>query len=336
MVQTFNSWPLPKKMFVSFAIIAAILATVAGSGIYATRTMSKIASAHVDRGISGTEALGRLVSALREERIIVFSRMTSDSAQDKPTYETRLEKNEAAIAQAVADYEPLAGELSPQLRQLEQRIDDLRAVNERIFQTIDSQGGAAALPLVRGEAREASTAALDAAEELINLQGQRAKANDEAGNAFASTAFTFLVLLSLAGLGALFVIWKLIGRTVAVPLAEVSRATTTLAEGGKAEVPHRDRTDELGEVAQAVELFRMAAVQRAEIDARTAAEQQVVTSSLSESLTAQGGRSDRRDPRGIPARLCRPAQRFQRSAGQSARADRFGHRKRRHHSHRLG
>ena len=286
MVQTFNSWPLPKKMFVSFAIIAAILATVAGSGIYATRTMSEIASAHVDRGISGTEALGRLVSALREERIIVFSRMTSDSAQDKPTYETRLEKNEAAIAQAVADYEPLAGELSPQLRQLEQRIDGLRAVNERIFQTIDSQGGAAALPLVRGEAREASTAALDAAQELINLQGQRAKANDEAGNAFASTAFTFLVLLSLAGLGALFVIWKLIGRTVAVPLAEVSRATTTLAEGGKAEVPHRDRTDELGEVAQAVELFRMAAVQRAEIDARTAAEQQVVTSSLSESLTA--------------------------------------------------
>ncbi|MBU1605517.1 MAG: HAMP domain-containing protein, partial [Alphaproteobacteria bacterium] len=140
--------------------------------------------------------------------------------------------------------------------------------------------------MVRGEAREASTAALDAAQELINLQGQRAKANDEAGNTFASTAFTFLVLLSLAGLGALFVIWKLIGRTVAVPLAEVSRATTTLAEGGKAEVPHRDRTDELGEVAQAVELFRMAAVQRAENDARTAAEQQVVTSSLSESLTA--------------------------------------------------
>ncbi|OBX18047.1 chemotaxis protein [Erythrobacter sp. QSSC1-22B] len=273
-------------MFVSFAIIAAILATVAGSGIYATRTMSEIASAHVDRGIAGTAALGRLVSALREHRIIIFSRLTSEGPQQKQTYDERLAQNETVIAQAVADYEPLAGEFSPQLQQLEQRIDELHGVNARIFTAIDSQGGAAALPLVKGEGREASTAALDATQELIDLQGQRANTNDAAGNAFASTAFTVLVLFSLAGLAVLFGIWKLIGRTVAMPLAEVSRATTTLAEGGQAQVPHRDRQDELGEVAQAVELFRVAAVQRAEIDARAAAEQQVVTSSLSDSLTA--------------------------------------------------
>ena len=286
MIQTFNSWRLPKKMFVSFAVIAAILATIAGSGIYATRTMSEIASAHVDRGIAGTEALGRLVSALREHRIIIFSRLTSDELQEKQAYAERFAKNETAIAQAIADYEPLAGEFSPQLQQLKKHIDDLAQVNGRIFMAIDSQGGAAALPLVKGEGREASTTALDDTQKLIDLQGQRANANDAAGNAFAATAFTVLVLLSLAGLAVLFGIWKLIGRTVSVPLAEVSRATTTLAEGGKADVPHRNRVDELGEVAQAVELFRMAAVQRAEIDSRTAAEQQVVTSSLSESLTA--------------------------------------------------
>jgi methyl-accepting chemotaxis protein len=286
MIQTFNSWRLPKKMFVSFAVIAAILATIAGSGIYATRTMSEIASAHVDRGIAGTEALGRLVSALREHRIIIFSRLTSDGLQEQQAYAERFAKNETAIAQAIADYEPLAGEFSPQLQQLKKHIDDLAEVNGRIFMAIDSQGGAAALPLVKGEGREASTTALDDTQKLIDLQGQRANANDAAGNAFAATAFTVLVLLSLAGLAVLFGIWKLIGRTVSVPLAEVSRATTTLAEGGKADVPHRDRVDELGEVAQAVELFRMAAVQRAEIDSRTAAEQQVVTSSLSESLTA--------------------------------------------------
>ncbi|MBU1607478.1 MAG: MCP four helix bundle domain-containing protein, partial [Alphaproteobacteria bacterium] len=286
MLQTFNDWRLSKKMLVSFATIAAILSVVAGSGIYATRTMSSIATAHVERGLTGSEALGRLISALREHRIIMWSRMSSHSQQEDQQYTIRFRKNEAAIAEAMASYAPLAQEFSPQLEELKQQVDELNEINTRIFSGYEAQGSEAMLPLVKGAGLDASNAAIDSAQELIDLQHQRAKANDDAGNAFASMAFTFLVILSLAGLGALFFIWKLIGRTVAVPLAEVTRATTTLAEGGKANVPHRNRVDELGEVAQAVELFRMAAVQRAEIDARTAAEQQVVTSSLSESLTA--------------------------------------------------
>jgi methyl-accepting chemotaxis protein len=286
MIQTFNSWRLPKKMLVSFAVIAVLLTSVAGSGVFAMRELGAIATRHVERGIAGTEALGRLISSLREHRIIIWSQMNASSPEEERSYDQRLEKNKAKLAESIEHYEPLAGEFAPQLETLKSQIDKLESINDRIFAAKKSQGVAAALVLVKGEGREASNAAVDGAEALIELQQKRAHKNNEAGQSFATTALAFMLLLSTAGMGLLFAIWRLIGKTVSSPMAELSKVTKLLAEGGKAEVPHLQRIDELGEVAQAVELFRKAAIDRAEADARAAAEQQIVTASLREGLSA--------------------------------------------------
>ncbi|HEV7288710.1 methyl-accepting chemotaxis protein [Sphingomonas sp.] len=90
---------------------------------------------------------------------------------------------------------------------------------------------------------------------------------------------------ALTALVALLMGW-LLARTIAAPLRDLTDATTTLAQGGEAKVPFRERADELGDIAGAVEQFRMAAVNRAEADARLAAEQQVVTTSLRNGLSA--------------------------------------------------
>ena len=90
---------------------------------------------------------------------------------------------------------------------------------------------------------------------------------------------------ALTALVALLMGW-LLARTIAAPLRDLTDATTTLAQGGEAKVPFRERADELGDIAGAVEQFRMAAVNRAEADARLAAEQQVVTTSLRDGLSA--------------------------------------------------
>ncbi|MDV3456937.1 methyl-accepting chemotaxis protein [Sphingomonas sp. HF-S4] len=286
MIQTFNSWRLSTKMLVSFAIIGLVLSSVAGAGMLAMSEMGAIATRHVERGIAGTEALGRLMSALREHRIIIWSQMNASSAEEEAGYDARLEKNKGTLATAIKDYEPLAGEFTPQVEALKAQVAKLDEVNARIFETKHRQGVAAALPLVKGEGRNVSTKALEAAEGLVSLQKQRAHDNNEKGQDYASRAFFFVILLSAFGLSALFGIWRLITRTVSTPMAELSTATKTLAEGGDAVVPHRSRSDELGEVAQSVEMFRIAAVNRAEADARAAAEQQVVTSSLRDGLDA--------------------------------------------------
>jgi len=100
------------------------------------------------------------------------------------------------------------------------------------------------------------------------------------------TTILLLGLLALILLGLIAACAVVLLRKMVRPLVEVSEATARLARGEPATVPHRDRADELGEIAQAVELFRVAAVGRAAADARIAAEQQGVTTTLSDSLAA--------------------------------------------------
>lgn len=88
------------------------------------------------------------------------------------------------------------------------------------------------------------------------------------------------VVVFAAGFG--FVILSRIVR----PLVEVGEATTRLAHGGSADVPHQAREDELGEIAKAVERFRLAAIARQEADRKSAEDQKLVTTTLGDSLSA--------------------------------------------------
>jgi methyl-accepting chemotaxis protein len=248
--------------------------------------ISAIGTRHVERGIAGTEALGDVISALREHRIIIWSQMSAASAEESRGYDERFERSKQLLAKAIADYSPLAGEFGPKVEILKSQVAKLDNVDEKILATLRRQGAAATLSLVKGEGRDVSTAALATADDLVEAQRVRAHDNDMKGKAYAATAFYGVLVLSLVGIAALFFIWRLITRTVSTPMAELSGVTKLLADGGKAEVPHRDREDELGEVAGAVELFRIAAVSRAEADARAAAEQAVVTASLRDGLAA--------------------------------------------------
>jgi methyl-accepting chemotaxis protein len=286
MIEVFNTWRLSRKMLVTFLVIGALMGGIAGTGIFAMAELGLIANRHVERGIAGTEALGRMMVGLREHRVIVFSQMYASSPEQEARYADRFAKNKAVIENALSDYQPLAGEFAPQFDALKAKVVALDAVNARIIETRRTLGAASALPLVQGEGKEASDAASNEGKNLIALQQKRAKASNDAGQAFASRAFWWVVAMAVLGFVCLLAIWRLIARTVSNPMAELAEATTVLAEGSDAQVPHQTRGDELGDVAQAVEQFRIAAVERADADAQAAAAQQIVTSTLRDGLAA--------------------------------------------------
>lgn len=286
MIKLFNDWRFSKKMLATFLAIAVLMGTLAGSGIVVMGELGDIATRHVERGIAGTDALGRLMTGLREHRVIILSQMNASSPEQERKYAERFDKNTQAIDKATSDYEPLAGEFAPQVLSLKGRISQLHDVNRRIFELKQRSGSQAALPLILGEGKEVSDAASKEANDLIALQKARAKSANDAGKAFADRAFWFIVAVAAVGMTALFAIWRLLARSVAAPLADLSHVTTTLAEGGAAQVPSVDRGDELGDVAKAVEQFRMAALNRAEADAVAVQAQQVITSALRNGLSS--------------------------------------------------
>jgi methyl-accepting chemotaxis protein len=113
------------------------------------------------------------------------------------------------------------------------------------------------------------------------IQAKRYRTSlDAHGAARGQQVSAQLIILCLLFLGLVAAASSMILSRLVAPLARVAEATRRLALGEAAAVPCMDRGDELGEIAKAVETFRMAAVTRALADADRAAEQQTVVDAL--------------------------------------------------------
>ena len=285
MLALINNWRLAKKMLVAFAFLGALIAALGINGYVSNARLSDIASKHVDQSIAGISALADLVSDVKELRIIVYSYYNAHDAKDVASLEERITTANKSFLDDLATYKPIAGEeFAPEVEKLTGQVQDLIAVNEKTFALRKSGDVDGTLALIKGDGKKISRDAIDQIEELLQKSRDRAHAADAAADAYAGRAILLSILLATVTIAGLLGVWFMINSTVAKPMADLTGVTTTLAEGGKADVPYRDRADELGKIAIAVEQFRVAAIARAEIDARSAAEQKIVTSSLRDSL----------------------------------------------------
>jgi methyl-accepting chemotaxis protein len=102
-----------------------------------------------------------------------------------------------------------------------------------------------------------------------------------------SSLVLITALLLMAGLvliGGTFGAALLLRRRIVTPLWELTEAATVLAKGGKGDVPHTERTDELGQLAAAIAHFRDTAAERAEAECGGAAEKSKMINMLAETL----------------------------------------------------
>lgn len=90
--------------------------------------------------------------------------------------------------------------------------------------------------------------------------------------------------LVLAGTISAFAWWLIV--RVMTPLSQIAQGTAALSRGQRQQLPCQDRSDELGDIAQAVARFDAAARDRAEMDAAHLAEQQRVGDALGIALSA--------------------------------------------------
>ncbi|WP_244537126.1 cache domain-containing protein, partial [Methylobacterium pseudosasicola] len=112
---------------------------------------------------------------------------------------------------------------------------------------------------------------------------------DDITAAFRSLAFTVLgLLVGIVGVSVL--VSLLIGRSITRPLGRLQRRMRTLAEGDIASpVSDTERGDEIGRMAEAVEVFRQALVAKGEMDVAAArdAEAKIERAQALDALTRQ-------------------------------------------------
>jgi methyl-accepting chemotaxis protein len=103
-----------------------------------------------------------------------------------------------------------------------------------------------------------------------------------------ASALTWLLVVIAIVLvaGALGTLWFASKRVVGLPLGRLSDTVDRLAAGEDLPVGETDRADEIGTLARAADVFRLAAAEREREQARNAAEQAAVTAAIGTGLAA--------------------------------------------------
>jgi len=293
MLSRLNDWPLSRKMLIAFGALFIAFAGMATASYIAEKSALAYAQESNKRGLIAITALARVQDQIKQYRILVFAHVNRISEEDRINTEERMVKAHDALHAAMADYAEAAdlsqregSDVAREFAVLESAVAQLETTNEELVAISSTQPREEAIQFLRTDAKEASHAAIEAVEMLVNEVVETRQIAFEEAIAFGSRMEILSILISLFGIGTLAVIWFGLNKSVAKPLAALADTTQRLAGGADLPVPSTNRKDEVGQIAKAVDSFRVAAAERSENAIREAEEQRVVTSALSSGLTS--------------------------------------------------
>jgi methyl-accepting chemotaxis protein len=267
----FKSMTIPKKLGYSFLAIngcAAIVMAVFFANIMMIRTSTQ--NNNLSQAILANELLLE-TSILRQNSQMRGFLVTGDESYLKSYHEGR------------DDYDKTSVELEAQLQGDPERIELLKQSRDETVKWRQNWGDRLIDVVKAGnreaatiEVREAGKAVLvsDAVNPLRDLR-EAEEAIIESNSARQGTAIvTALVALGIGTvllIGLAVTLARMLSRNIALPLSSMTRTMANLAAGrNDVSVPDVERTDELGDMARAVLIFRDAATAKARADAEQA------------------------------------------------------------------
>lgn len=281
-MEHFSNLKIARKIVVSFALAIFM---VVGSAMIVATSLSNMASS-ADANVNSLR-VKELVSEMLSSVIQQENALRGYAMLGRGELLDEYQDSRGAFDKAAKEFDERV-QLDDQRARFAKLTEEVRDLNDRRFAELISL---AADPASRQRAQEISgqkqlPVVRSLVAELLERQNEVIEERNEEQASMASVA-TYAVWggAALTAMIAMLMGWLLV-RTVSTPLQELTGVTTKLAGGEEATVPFRERGDELGEIAGAVEQFRVAAASRAEADARVSAEQQVVTVALRDSLSA--------------------------------------------------
>jgi methyl-accepting chemotaxis protein len=287
MLHALNNWRLTRKMLLSFVPFCLVILSLGGTAVISNREIAAAEQHYANSSLPVVYSAARMLGYLREYRILIYSHMDAIDRRETAGLEQRIGKNHDNLAGELSHLSAIAGRsFTPDIAALKTGVARLEEVNGRILALSRQGRRRETLALLKTDGLTASHDALDASMGLMDkVVGQSAISSAEA-QAFANRMAYLMAGLALFSIGFLAAVWRVTAITFTRPMTELSDATTALAEGREASVPYRERGDELGEIAKAVEMFRLAAIARQEADRGLAESRQVVTGALGNGLSA--------------------------------------------------
>ena len=269
---SFNDWKISRKLTVGFAVMVFVIAATGAATFYnmgqLTQARTKVTRSQ-EAIAAATEASFLLA---RQENSYRGYLVSLD-----PYYLERAAAHRGNFHKALEKLRPLISDKP----ELVEKIDVAQAAADKWYAEIVEVGsGLAGNPLTYQDAtdmigndgvadqlmskvEEPIDAVVASEAEYITLQKGRLAATNRNTYIMISTALAVAVLIAVA-MG-----W-ILSRGIAGPIAAMTAAMRRLAEGDHTgEVPARGRKDEVGEMAQAVQVFKEAAIEKVRLEGQT-------------------------------------------------------------------
>lgn len=291
MLEKLNDWRLRQKLLIAFSMIGLVIVTLNATSISSDRAIGNAQRRALTQSLPAAAALEKLAGSLRDHDVLLANYARTDDAREQALLETRIAAVHNMLA---AEIETVAAKADPAampaVARLKERIGALQDVGGRVLDLRRGHRQHEALALVDGEARQVSDDALGVRTALAGQVIAQATANGSQADWIAGTLFYVMLALAASSIAFLAFVWHSFSRSVADPMAQLAGVTKALADGSDLPVPYRERGDEIGDIARAVEMFRQAARDRQESERRVAENQKTVTTTLGDALAllAQG------------------------------------------------
>jgi two-component system, OmpR family, sensor kinase len=248
-------------VFLFFFLLVTVL------GLFSIERLSKFnaSSADVrDVWLPSTRLIGDLNNFTSDFRAAEGRHLLSSSVQESKASEKEIDGLRLAVVSAQGSYESLRvpAEISSQYRQFKQKWLAYRALADQVSRLYSSGHESEAVDLYRTASQEAYNAASDSLDRITQLNIASANAASDQANAAYQNARTFIgIAMTIAAILVIAALFY-VRRYVSTPLLDLAKAMHRLAaDDTDIDIKGIDRTDEIGEMARALVVFRKNAIE---------------------------------------------------------------------------
>ena len=251
----FRNLSVANKLLAGFGFVLGLNLLV---GLFAISELGKVndqAAVIAENELPSAQVVGRLSQVQSIVRLVTYDHIVLDDPSQKAEAEQTIAALRGEFDAALQRYETLAtGEEEQRLlAEYEAVVAEYRPLMERVLALSNAGRVAEAEDLMTGRTKEQIAVIESIMDRLVDIAAEDGQAAAEAGQAVYARSRVMIVmaivLSVLLGLGIAF--W--IARTISAPLRKAVRVMRRQSEGVVSDRMDLDRTDEIGQMADALD-----------------------------------------------------------------------------------
>ncbi len=274
---SFESVSIVRKIAISFAVLLVVVVCLGAFSAYSVYTINQATEQVSTDSLPSVQALGALSTVMAQRRVFEYDLAIAESDEDRGARRKVLSERTAIVEKALADYARQVS--SPDEKtlylDLEKSWEKYKLISSRgVALSMDGKGDEY-LKLLQGEGRSVRAETQDILNKLVENNSSRAEqAHQMAESNYGRSQIMTLVMI-VAAAGISVYLGMLLRSTIALPVVAMTEAMRRLAGRDMAvEIPAVGRHDEIGAMAQAVQVFKDNMITADRLAAEQAQEQQ--------------------------------------------------------------